>query len=133
MGRPDVRPLILIVEDDDLVREFITDALIEQGFNAIAVTMAHYAMEAVQQHRPDLILLDLGMPRGTMQGQDFLAMLRESRAGRSVPVVILSAYGEFLNPDVAGRLGVAAVLNKPLIELSVLVRTVRENLPQAEC
>ena len=133
MSRSGVRPLILIVEDDDLVREFITDALIEEGFNAVAVTMAQYAMEAVHQHRPDLVLLDLGMPRGTMQGQDFLAMLRESAAGRTVPVVILSAYGEVLNPDVAGRLGVAAVLSKPLIELSVIVRTVRENLPDARC
>ena len=132
MKSSDPPPLILVVEDDDVVREFITSALGDAGFRVVTAERAQRAMDAVQQHRPDLVVLDLGMPRGTMQGQDFLAVLRESEIGRALPVIILSAYGDMVNRDVVTRLGVAAVLSKPLVDLAQLVRTIDENLPRTE-
>ena len=132
MNSPAKRPLVLVVEDDDVVREFITSALVEADLGVVTAERAQRAMDAVQQHRPDVVLLDLGMPRGTMQGQEFLAILRESDVGRTLPVVILSAYGDMVNRDVVTRLGVAAVLSKPLVDLTLLVRTIRENLPPTE-
>jgi CheY-like chemotaxis protein len=132
MDRPSARPVILVVEDDDVVREFFTSALVEAGLEVVTVDRAQHAMEAVQRHRPDLIVLDLGMPRGTMQGQEFLAVLRESEVGRTLPVIILSAYGDMVNRDVVSRLGVAAVLSKPLLEVAQLVRAIRDHLAPSQ-
>ena len=72
-----------------------------------------------------MIVLDLGMPRGTLQGMEMLTRLRENEAWREIPVVILSAFGDVVNRDVTGRLGVAAILAKPLVEVDELTRTIR--------
>jgi DNA-binding response OmpR family regulator len=73
-----------------------------------------------------VIVLDLGMPHGSLQGMEVLARLREVDAWRNVPVVILSAFGDVVNRDVTRRLGVASVLGKPLKDVDELTRAVRE-------
>ena len=124
------RPLILIVEDEPTLREFLGDALRGAELDVVTVDLAQHALDAVNRNRPDLILLDLGMPRGTMQGMDFLVLLRESDEWKSLPVIILSAYGDLVNRDVTARLRVAAVLSKPMLDVPGLIRFVRDNLPQ---
>jgi len=69
------------------------------------------------------------MPRGTMQGMDFLVLLREQPDCRDVPVLILSGYGDIVNRDVTTRLGVRAVLSKPMADFAVLIDAVRQHLP----
>jgi CheY-like chemotaxis protein len=58
-----------------------------------------------------------------------LTQLRETDAWRHIPVVILSGFGEVVNQDVTRRLGVAAVLAKPLAEVDQLPRTIRRIRP----
>src|SRR6185436_4264232 len=123
------RPLILIVEDDHVVRDLLSSSLQEAGLDVVTAEMAQYALAAVEAHRPDLIVLDLGMPRGTMQGMDFLALLRDAERWRTLPVVILSGWGDIVNRDVTARLGVGAVLSKPMADIPSLVRTIRQHLP----
>lgn len=130
MAAPARRPLILIVEDEPTLREFLGDALRGAELDVVTVDLAQHALDAVNRNRPDLILLDLGMPRGTMQGMDFLVLLRESDEWKSLPVIILSAYGDLVNRDVTARLRVAAVLSKPMLDVPGLIRFVRDNLPQ---
>jgi CheY-like chemotaxis protein len=73
-----------------------------------------------------VIVLDLGMPPGTLQGMEVLARLREVEAWREIPVVILSGFGELVNRDITRRLGVAAILAKPLLDTDELARTIRQ-------
>lgn len=117
--------MILLVEDDDKLRELFTDLLEAAGFLITAIPLAEDAARVLRSNPPELIVLDLGMPRGTMQGMEFLAMIREVDAWKHTPVVILSGYGDIVNPDITTRLGVAAVLSKPLIDAEALPRTVR--------
>lgn len=118
--------LILLVEDDNELRELFADLLEAAGFIVTAIPRAEDAARALRpNHPPELIVLDLGMPRGTMQGMEFLAMIREVNAWKHTPVVILSGYGDIVNPDITTRLGVAAVLSKPLTDADALPRTVR--------
>ena len=123
------RPLVLIVEDEPVIRGLLSGALDGAGLDVATVDMAQYALEAVKSHRPDVVLLDLGMPRGTMQGMDFLVLLRETEDWKALPVIILSGYGDIVNRDVTTRLGVRAVLSKPIADFSILIRAIRENLP----
>jgi CheY-like chemotaxis protein len=131
MAPTGARPLVLVVEDEPVIREMLRGALDEAGFGVTTVEMAQQALPAVERDSPDLIVLDLGMPRGTLQGMDFLVLLRERQRWKDLPVLILSGYGDIVNRDIATRLGVRMVLSKPLTDLAVLVNAVRQQLPRS--
>jgi two-component system response regulator CpxR len=116
---------VLLVEDDDAVRGFFEGALQSAGFSVRSIPLAAETFDALRAATPDVIVLDLGMPRGSLQGMEMLAQLREVDAWRTIPVVILSAFGDLVNRDVTRRLGVAAILAKPLIDVEELFRTIR--------
>jgi DNA-binding response OmpR family regulator len=120
-----VRTSVLIVEDDDAIRGLFEDSLEAAGFSVRSVSRAADTFTALDSGVPDVIILDLGMPTGTLQGMEMLAQLREVDAWRQIPVVILSGFGEVVNRDVTRRLGVAAVLAKPLEDSDQLPRTIR--------
>jgi CheY-like chemotaxis protein len=120
---------VLIVEDDDASRSVFEDTLRLGGFSVRAVSRAGETFDALREAIPDVIVLDLGMPPGTLQGMEMLTQLRETDAWRHIPVVILSGFGEVVNQDVTRRLGVAAVLAKPLAEVDQLPRTIRRIRP----
>jgi CheY-like chemotaxis protein len=122
---------VLIVEDDDDARSLFQDSLQLAGFFVKSIARADATFDALRSGVPDVIVLDLGMPRGTLQGMEMLAQLREVEAWRDIPVVILSGFGEVVNRDVTRRLGVAAVLGKPLKSPDLLAQTIREILPSA--
>lgn len=117
---------VLLVEDDDAVRGLFEDTLKSAGFSVRALSLASDAFEALRESTPDVIVLDLGMPRGTLQGMEMLARLRDVETWRDIPVVILSAFGDVVNRDVTARLGVTAILAKPLVAVEELTRTVKE-------
>ena len=119
---------ILVVDDDDEVREVLVAVLQTAGFTVVSVGLTEDALEVLRAGPPDLIVMDLVMPCGTMQGMEFLAAVREVEAWKTLPVIILSAYGDVVNRDITARLGAAAVLSKPLADLDVLPRTVRAAL-----
>ncbi|HEU4367643.1 MAG TPA: response regulator [Methylomirabilota bacterium] len=116
---------VLIVEDDTATRSLFEETLRTAGFSVRALALASDTFEALKTGTPDVIVLDLGMPRGTLQGMEVLARLREIEAWREIPVVILSGFGELVNRDVTKRLGVAAILAKPLPDANELTRTIR--------
>ena len=119
---------ILVVDDDEEVREVLVAVLHAAGFTVSSVGLTEDALEVLRTAPPDLIVLDLVMPRGTMQGMEFLAAVREVDAWKTIPVIILSAYGDIVNRDITTRLGAAAVLSKPLSDVDLLPRTVRAAL-----
>lgn len=82
----DAAPLILIIEDDAPIRRVLHSALAAEGFRLVeAETMQRGLIEA-GSHKPDLIILDLGLPDGN--GVEFL---RSLRAWSAMPVIVLSA------------------------------------------
>jgi CheY-like chemotaxis protein len=117
---------VLIVEDDDDARSVFEDSLRMSGFSVRAISQAADTFEALRTATPDVIVLDLGMPSGTLQGMEALARLREVEAWREIPVIILSGFGELVNRDITRRLGVAAILTKPLLDSDELARTIRQ-------
>jgi CheY-like chemotaxis protein len=119
---------VLLVEDDDAARSLFEESLEMAGFSVRSIPLAAQTFDALRQEIPDVIVLDLGMPRGSLQGMEMLARLREVEAWRAIPVVILSGFGEVVNRDVTSRLGVAAVLAKPLETSEQLERTIRQIL-----
>jgi DNA-binding response OmpR family regulator len=116
---------VLLVEDDTAVRGLFAETLQTAGLTVRAIPLAAHIFDALREEVPDVIVLDLGMPHGSLQGMEVLARLREIEEWREIPVVILSAYGDVVNRDVTRRLGVASILPKPLVDVGELTRTIR--------
>ncbi len=82
----DNKPYILVVEDDKPIRNFITASLKAQGFNYIETDKGAEAIALSISHRPDLIILDLGLP--DMDGINVITKVRE---WCKTPIIIVSA------------------------------------------
>jgi DNA-binding response OmpR family regulator len=102
----------LIIEDDPDIRESLGELLTAEGFEVSAADNGKTALEhlAACEQLPQVILLDLMMP--VMNGEQFRAAQLAHDRYSAIPVVIMSAARELT--ELADRLGVAAVLKKPL-------------------
>jgi two-component system KDP operon response regulator KdpE len=114
---------VLLVEDDVVLRETLVELLRESPYSIVAIPLAEIALQQIVEHRPDLVLLDLGMPPGEMTGAEFLNRLRETPQWATLPVIIVSGLGDVVNPDLVSAMRVSAVLQKPF-DVDVLLRAI---------
>ncbi len=84
----DVKPLVLIVEDEEAILNFISAALSSNGYRIVKAVSGLEGLTLAASHAPDLVLLDLGLP--DIDGMEVLARLR---AWTKTPVVVVSARG----------------------------------------
>jgi DNA-binding response OmpR family regulator len=107
---------VLVIEDDQTLRDTIAEALTEDGYEVWAASNGAAALAIVQRWQPDLVILDLMMPR--LDGEGFCAALRRIDGMAGVPIVVVSASRAAA--EVSARIGAAAALSKPfdLLELT---------------
>ena len=105
---------ILLVEDDATLRDLCVEVLGSQDHVVVAVDDGAVALEEIQQRPPDVILLDLVMPRARLDGIALLSLLS---AGPRIPIIILSALGDVLSRELSSELtkalAITAILGKP--------------------
>jgi GAF domain-containing protein/CheY-like chemotaxis protein len=82
-------PHVLVVDDDPVVRAFVSQTLERAGWSIAEAENGRIALQRLAARRPDVIVLDLLMP--VLNGFEFLAALRRDPAWRSVPVVVLTS------------------------------------------
>jgi DNA-binding response OmpR family regulator len=102
---------VLLVDDEDQLRRVMRDLLERDGY---AVTEARDGVEALDQidrHAPDIIVLDLNLPG--LDGYGVLAHLRSRPATVSIPVVVLTAQGDEDNEVKVFEMGADDFLSKP--------------------
>lgn len=104
------RPRILVVEDDAKLREILKGAL-ESGYDILLAKDGQEALTLARTFRPDVILLDLQLPR--LGGLDVLKVLKMSAETIPIPVVVLSALEGSCSLLDAGALGAQEYLLKP--------------------
>lgn len=107
---------ILVVDDDDLIRETVAEALELDGFDVDTARNGAEALDLVLKQPPNGIILDLMMP--VMSGWQFLERCRADDLCSEVPIVVMSAYSKL--PQEAATLGVKGCIAKPF-DLDVLV------------
>lgn len=84
----DIKKKILIVEDDKALSNILADKLNHEDFSVLTASNGEEGLEIANKENPDLVLLDLIMPK--MNGLVMLKKLREDEWGETVPVLILS-------------------------------------------
>ncbi len=117
---------VLLVEDDRFLRRACEKSLHRQGFTISTAADGEEALQAIQAEPPDLILLDLLMPRVT--GMEVLRALRSDEATRAIPVVILTNSSKEADICQLESLGVSGYLVKANLSLEELGRQVRQLL-----
>ena len=115
------RSRVLVVDDEPMVREVVAEYLKQEGFAVDQAADGRAALEAIRATRPDLVVLDIMLPR-----LDGFSVLREMRRIVDVPVILLSARAEETDRVLGLELGADDYVVKPFSprELAARVRSV---------
>jgi len=116
---------VLIVEDSVAQREMITDLLKASGLTVTHASDGLEALEAIKTTAPDLVVLDIVMPR--MNGYEVCRRLKSDPKTQNVPVVMCSSKGEEFDRYWGMKQGADAYIAKPF-QPTELVGTVRQLL-----
>jgi CheY-like chemotaxis protein len=104
---------IVVAEDFDDTRIMIRQALEMSGYHVLEAANGQEAVEIVQQKCPDLILMDLNMPK--LDGLNATEQIRKCRtACKDVPILAITAYDTIGMKDAALKAGCSGYLTKPL-------------------
>jgi DNA-binding response OmpR family regulator len=108
---------ILVVDDEPRIVELARDYLEHAGFRVITANDGRAALDVARHHRPDLIVLDLGLP-----GLDGLDVTRELRRDGSIPIVMVTARDDELDKVLGLELGADDYLTKPFSPRELVAR-----------
>lgn len=117
---------ILIVEDEISLQKAMVDILKISGYNAIGALDGEKGLELAQSEMPDLILLDIILPK--MNGFDVLKKLKADEKTKGIPVIVLTNLEGSMDVEQALTLGAKTYMVKTNYELEDIVKRVRDAL-----
>ena len=94
------KPVILLVEDSQLVRETVTENLTDEGYAVVSAGNAEAMKERLTSVKPDTILLDLVLPDG-----DGLSLIRSIREHTDAPIIVISGKADMVDKVVGLEMG----------------------------
>jgi DNA-binding response OmpR family regulator len=121
----DVRKKVLVVDDDPRIRKAAGDALARDGYAVLTAKDGIEAFQSVETERPDLVILDLLLPR--RDGYTVLFHLRSRPATQSTPVLFVSGEPASEHAEIAQTLGAQGFISKPF-KADTLLATVKATL-----
>ncbi len=115
---------VLVIDDEDIVRDSVSTYLEDSGFVVFQAKDGREGLDNYREKRPDVVLLDLRMPR--MDGLEVL----ETIAGEldQVPVIVVTGAGVLQDAVAALRLGAFDYVTKPIVDMAVLEHSVNRAL-----
>ena len=108
---------ILVVDDEPKIVQLARDYLEHAGFGVVTARDGREALQAVRQHRPDLVVLDLGLPE-----LDGLDLTRSLRRDSNLPIVMLTARDDEVDKLLGLELGADDYLTKPFSPRELVAR-----------
>ncbi|MBL0350695.1 MAG: response regulator [Elusimicrobia bacterium] len=89
---PDKKSVVLVVEDDEAILEFLATTLEMEGYEVYSATDGQKGLDMIVQHHPGAVLLDLMMPG--LDGFGVLEKMAERNDTAKIPVTVVSAYAD---------------------------------------
>ena len=111
---------VLIVDDDPDIQRLVSYNLTQAGFEVAAAETGRKALEAVQKHPPDLIILDLMLP--DVDGMEVCRTLRRREGSRRIPIIMLTARSEEIDRVIGFELGADDYVMKPFSPRELVLR-----------
>jgi DNA-binding response OmpR family regulator len=102
---------ILLVDDEPNIRKLLSASLAAMGYQVLVASNGEEALELARLECPDLVLLDLKIPR--LSGWDVLTGLKADEKLRKTPVIIMTGAANPSDEDKARRIGAVGCLAKP--------------------
>ncbi len=103
---------VLLIEDDALTREAMTDLLELNGHQVAVAEDGEEGLQAVYDYYPDVILLDFSLPK--MHGWDVASEIQKDSDVRHIPIIAMTAHVMVATEETAKAVGCAAYLTKPI-------------------
>jgi len=101
---------ILVAEDNEVLQKLVKRAFEREGYVVVPALTAAEMLAEVAREKPDLIVLDVGLPDG--DGRDLLAMLKKESRTRAIPVVVWSGRDTESDRRIALELGAEDYVEK---------------------
>ena len=111
---------LLIVDDDPNNLELLRDILTLQGYSIECATNGYDALDIARRLVPDLIILDVAMPR--MNGYELCGNLKGDTLLKDIPVIFISGYATAVDKAQAFDIGAVDYISKPFEAMEVLSR-----------
>jgi UDP-3-O-[3-hydroxymyristoyl] N-acetylglucosamine deacetylase len=115
--------VIMIVDDEDKVRESVREVLADEGYRVVDTADGTHVLELIEQEKPGLVLLDIWMPQ--IDGIDLLRQIKSKEP--AINVVMISGHGNIHTAVTATKFGAFDFIEKPL-SLDALLLTVQRAL-----
>lgn len=123
LAAPATAPMVMVVDDSLTVRKVTGRLLEREGYRVLAAKDGVDALEQIKAQLPDLMLVDIEMPR--MDGFELAMRLRQDARTAAVPIVIISSRTADKHRSRAQQIGVNAFLGKPYQETELLAQLAR--------
>lgn len=108
----DVLKQKIFIVDDEPANVLIIEAAVETLGTVISTSESHRAIKLIEQHRPDVILLDINMPQLT--GFDICTILKSDPSLNDIPVMFITSFNDTENERRALQLGAIDFISKPV-------------------
>jgi len=118
-----LKPVILLVDDEDTIRLFLEKTLRDEGYEAITAATGTEAIEKAREALPDLVLLDLKLP--DMNGLEVLKIIKDEIP--DICIIMLTAFGDIETAVSAIKSGAFDFVSKP-VNLEQLLLTINKGL-----
>jgi CheY-like chemotaxis protein len=118
-------PKILVVDDEEHILMILKDSLEFSGFNVVTAANGEEALDQVAKTSPDLLVLDIGMPK--LDGWEVCRRLKGNEKTRQIPIIILTAYAQSSDQRKGMDLGADRFITKPC-DLTYLVEEINNLL-----
>jgi CheY-like chemotaxis protein len=120
-------PRILVVDDEEHIIMILKDSLEFSGFEVITAFDGQEALEVVARENPELVVLDIGMPK--LDGWEVCRRLKADPKTKGIPVIILTAYAQTSDQRKGMQLGADRFITKPC-DLAYLVEEINSLIAQ---
>ncbi len=120
-GGIDVRPLVLIAEDEPYIVESLTFLIERAGLDVAVAKDGALALQAIRNLRPAVVILDIMLPEEN--GLEVLRFAKSNPDLRDIPILVLTARGQENDRQMALALGADAFVTKPFSNREVVERT----------
>ena len=114
-------PVVLIVDDDERLREYVRVNLEMEGYTVHEAASAEEGLEVLDESRPDLVLLDVMMPE--VDGWEMLQRMHDRHGVGSIPVVMFSGKVDERAADEAAERGAQGFIGKPFDPHELIAQT----------
>jgi DNA-binding response OmpR family regulator len=117
---------ILFIEDEPAVQKTVGEVLKQEGYEVISALDGEIGLRLAQTSKPDLILLDLVLPK--LHGLEVLKGLKENEQTKQIPVIVLTNLEDMSDIEKALEIGTTTYLVKENYNLEEIVEKVKETL-----